>query len=1133
MKSASRRPVSQGLFWLASILFFTSGATGLAYQVIWFKRFAHVWGSSSLAFASVGASFLFGLGLGAYLIGRYADYFDRPLRWYGVCELAIGALALVIPFEIQFLIEASANFYSQLPDDPLWRYLVQFAVTLLVVGPPCILMGGTLPLLIRQLTARDGSIDQATGWLYAINTFGAAFGCYITGFHLLAAFGLYWTNIGTAVVNLLIGVVAVAYSMRIAVHRLEKPTTLAESPADAALGVNWSMAGLYLAVALSGLGALVLEMTWSRQLALAMGGSTYAYSSTLFVVLVGIALGSLIFHVALRPVASRPWLPVAVIGILAVSCLVGHWSLPALSAMMGENVKLRATPAGNALVCSGAAMWLELLPSIAMGILFPLFVHLTRESAAAVGRTVGDVYAWNTLGSIAGASLTAVLLFPIIGTAGAVALAVALYVLALLLVLPIRSLAERGLALGCLAVGAVIVYCVQLPQDPMLTNIGMYMYGAQKERMQTMKGVYFAEGASSNVFVTRVGSKQASLRVNGKVDASDGLDMQTQLGLAYFPRLLNPTAKDVLVIGFGSGTTSGTSLLFPDTQVTCCEIEPAVYRASEQGIFDHINHRPYAKTLSYLLKEFEKNNPGKSPSAEERAEMERQARFRVIFGDGRSTLQGSNKKYDLVISEPSNPWLAGVSNLFTKEFFAAARKHLNPGGVLAQWIQTYNFTRDDYMMIVRTLLTEFKHCGMVKLANGADTILLASNEPLTPTQEGIAALQKVVDANPEISQDLKAWFTTTDLRLLLLRFYTGDERTLVAAIEDAPSQVINEDLNLRLEFDAPTHLFQQLPPENAAREWVSKEIQSDAWTQQLASSVGIETNSPEYHILQAEQEVRGTQDAKLSVDAKRALVDKAIRHYQDAISLKPDHSEAYRGIAQMYSAKREHDKAVAVLRDLLKKRPRDTAALALMAEQLVLAKQPQEAIDALTELVKIEPKRRETLARLSNLLVEQKQQGKAIAPLQELVELEPQNAEAQGQLADVLLTQKRATEAIPHLRKALELRPLSQNDPTKPAPPNIVWANNLAWVLATHPDASQRNGAEALRWAEEACKATGYKLEFLDTLAAAHAEAGQWDQAIKYCEQFLSQAQISRPDLVDAARSRLKLYQAHQPYRES
>ena len=139
----------------------------------------------------------------------------------------------------------------------------------------------------------------------------------------------------------------------------------------------------------------------------------------------------------------------------------------------------------------------------------------------------------------------------------------------------------------------------------------------------------------------------------------------------------------------------------------------------------------------------------------------------MVFGDGRTELQGGGRSYDLIISEPSNPWLAGVSNLFTAEFFQAAQAHLNPGGVLAQWIQTYHFTFDDYLMIVRTMRSVFPHCGLMFLTMGFDTLLLASDEPLLPDRQDIDEMQRLIDASPEVTKDLLKWFNTSDVRILL------------------------------------------------------------------------------------------------------------------------------------------------------------------------------------------------------------------------------------------------------------------------------------------------------------------------------------------------------------------------------
>ncbi|MEX0676821.1 MAG: tetratricopeptide repeat protein [Pirellulales bacterium] len=1044
-------------------MFFISGATGLAYQVVWFKRFSHVWGSSSLAFAAVAGSFLFGLGLGAYLFGRSADRAAIPLRWYGVCELLIGAMALVIPFEIAALVDASVGLYARIPEQPLLRYLVQFCITLLVVGPPCVLMGGTLPLLIRQLTARDGSLDQATGWLYAINTFGAAAGCYLTGFHLLPSLGLLWTNNFAAAVNLAIGLVALAAgnaAERLSVGR----SAPGRGGAVQAPLAAWSpqLAGLYAATALAGCAALVLEMTWTRQLSLVLGGSTYALSATLFVVLLGIALGSLTFHGFLRGVASSPMLPPAVIAMVVLGTLAGIWMLPALSiSVWPQSVReLRSGQMGNGAICVAVSAAVELLPAVGMGILFPLFVHLTRASAAKVGSAVGNIYAWNTFGSIAGASLTAVLLFPRIGTSGASALAAAMYVVSLLGIMPWRGTVNLAKVGAAAAAGAAAVVLVARPIDPRLTNMGLYLYGQDVygddlgEWNATLKPLYFREGASSNVFVARKIPNSVSLRVNGKVDASNGVDMATQTGVAYFPRMFKPDAKEVLVIGFGSGCTSGRSLLFPNTHVTCCELEPAVYAAAEH--FGQFNSRPHEKTRAALLAKNAKLPPQQRLTSEQIDDM---AQFSIIFGDGRTALQGSGKKYDIVISEPSNPWIAGISNLFTREFFRAAREHLTDGGVLAQWIQAYNFTLDDYLMIVRTMRSEFPYCGLVELSGGVDTLLLASTRPLAPDPKRLAALEEIIEATPTMKADFEAWFGGTDLRWVLLSNYVLGSEPLDRLVGSSRSRALNTDLHLRLEFDAPLQLFRQLPPKETVT-YALAVASDDRWKSQLAGSLGLRAQTPEFYVTLGDFFCKqATTFTLVQPKLNSYYWERAAHSYQNALNLEPDHALAKRSLAR------------------------------------------------------------------TRLWLDTKSDPEIT--LRKLVELEPGDAVAHAQLASLLLGKKNRPEAAKHYREALRLQPeLSFETRT------YTWANNLAWLLATSPESELRDGPEAVRLAKLACQiAQDNDPGALDTLAAALAEVGRFQEAIEACKRAIELAP-EQAKLVKSVKDRLKLYEASQPYHE-
>ena len=776
-------------FRTASLLFFLSGLAGLAYEVIWFKRFSHVWGNSSLAMAAVVASFLFGLAVGAQRFGRIADRSPLPLRWYGACEAAIGILALLIPFEIQGLIGFSSALYSWFSQYVWAHTFLRFLLTFLVIGPPCILMGGTLPLLIKQFTPPDSPRNEAAGWLYAVNTLGAACGCYLTGFHLLPSLGLLWTNILIAALNLFVAMES--YRLARKLQKVIGETTKSTAEAEAshrALERNPTMRNslpiLYLCSAGTGFAALILEMVWTRQLALILGGTTYAFTSMLFVILIGIGLGSFLFSYH-EKIGTNPFRALTgCIFLLILSTLLGYFLIPYLTLFVGYARLWRAYQIANALICIAVSAVLELVPAVMMGFLFPLFIALARTGDPAVGKAVGNLYAWNTLGSILGASLTSLIFIVYLGSAGTIALALLLYSAVPIFFIrhPHRKYGwpiPISLFLGCLMVMGTLKN-----HDPLVTHVGLFMYGGV--RIHTLKIIrdllFFQEGPTCSVLVTSELDNRA-LRVNGKVDASTTGDMATQLGSCYIPFFLRPQSRNVMVVGFGSGTTSGAALLFPDTKVTCCEIEPAVFAASPY--FSAVNHSP-----------------------------ERSPRFSMILDDGRNFLQATRDRYDLIISEPSNPWMAGLANLFTREYYLAVKKRLLPGGIFIQWIQTYAFTLQDYAMVARTIMGVFPHYALYTPAEG-DTLLLASDSPLTPSAETLRTAQSQVDSLPPVVADLEKYFGTKDIASLLFTHALLDESGLRNLIHKDPSTPIHTDLNLRLEFDAPLRLFLPLePPEN-------------------------------------------------------------------------------------------------------------------------------------------------------------------------------------------------------------------------------------------------------------------------------------------------------------------------------
>ncbi len=765
---------------LASALFALSGFTGLCYETVWFKRLGHVWGSSSLAMASVIAAFLLGLGLGARIFGSYADRSRRPLAWYGLFEILIGVWALVLPGAISWISERASPLSVSLGGQPLVLGLARLALTFALIGPPCMLMGATLPILTRQLAGLGVGVGKSAAWLYAFNTLGAALGAYAAGFHLLDTLGLVWTNGLAAALNIAVGVAAIAIARRATLDvDPREHDVVAPSPEFAPLS-------RVLAVSLAtGCASITLQMVWARQLSLLVGPTTYAFSSCLWVFIFGIGLGSLLFRLRLeRPGALERTLCAASL-VVVLPALIGWALLPQLSELMGHLRDVRIGASANAAVCSAVSAVLEFVPTLGMGMMFPALVELTRASAARAGSAVGRVYAWNTIGSVAGAALTSMLLVPSLGSFWTFRAALGAYALA-----PAALFGARGPSLVTTVVCAIALLAQWRASDPLDTNLGTYIYGPEVAELTRadFKPLFFAEGPSCNVlvlegepfatpFLSRPPERLINLRVHGKIDASSANDMPMQLGMAYLPRFLNPAAREVVVIGMGSGATLGAAAVFEGTNATCCEIEPSIVEGAR--FFEGFNH-----------------------GAVDRDNV------RIVLDDGRSYVQGHPGGWDLILSQPSNPWIAGVANLFTEDFYRTARARLNRGGLFAQWIQAYSFTAQDFALVLRTLTRVFPHCVLVRVSD-YDLLLVAGDRPVAPTAETLVRAQELVEGNSAAKTDLERYFQTTDVRALMFTHLLLDERGVQRFLTAVGGDGLNTDANMRLEFDAPRRLFHE------------------------------------------------------------------------------------------------------------------------------------------------------------------------------------------------------------------------------------------------------------------------------------------------------------------------------------
>ncbi len=707
-------------------LFFLSGSLGLIYEVVWLRMLILIFGSTHFAVSTVLTAFMAGLAIGAWVIGREIDRRWDPLVVYGVFEIGIGAYALGIPWLFGFLEPVSRWLWAEFSPSFYWFSLLRFFFVGAVLVVPASLMGGTLPALSRFVTRRQERMGLSVGSLYGVNTFGAVAGTAATGFVLVPALGVQKTIWAAAAMNVAVGVLALALAAR---TRRAANAAGAARESEPAAGRATSIpprVTLVLAVfAASGFIAMVYEIAWTRVLSLIIGSSVYAFTIMLTTFLVGLAVGaSLMSRFADRTGSRLGADGIAILlasaGLSAFATLFLFHELPYAfaSAFRSIHEDRGDSPAGHLMlfalqfVLSGAVM---LPPTLFLGGIFPLAVRICGDHLRQVGRTVGTAYASNTLGTIFGSALGGFLVVPLFGIQGSILFAITVNMLlgAVLVVLACeRRTRARVLAGVLLVVAAAGCWPAQPKWNTLLMNSGLYKYAADMtDEDLTESGfysftegdfdlVFYREGVTATVMVAaQKGSGDLWLSVNGKIDASSVGDLQTQLLSGHVPLILSEERDDVAVIGYASGITVGSATLHPVRSVTAVEIEPAVIDASRE--FTAHNHDPLG-------------NPD----------------VQIVEGDGRNFLLVEERTFDVIISEPSNPWMTVASNLFTREFFEIGRSRLNPGGVFCQWLQLYGMQLEDLRALARTFAEVFPHVVVFNTIRDSDLLLLGANRPI-------------------------------------------------------------------------------------------------------------------------------------------------------------------------------------------------------------------------------------------------------------------------------------------------------------------------------------------------------------------------------------------------------------------
>ena len=782
--------------WVILLCFFASGMSSLVYQVVWVRELVLVFGATTFAVSTVLTSFMGGLALGSYYFGRRSERVTRPLRLYGLLEIGIGLYGIAVPLIFAALPSVYHSFWrwTQFPFFALSFVRFLFATLVLIV--PTALMGATLPVL-ASFYARDAvRIGLRVGALYALNTFGAVLGAAATGFVLIPAVGMNATTTTAATINILLGVVALTVSRRIeaarsaeAVPDLSKGPPLSQKKArtfDREVSRR-QVATVIAGFAVSGFVALSYEVIWSRVLSLIIGSSVYAFSIMLTTFLIGLAGGAAI---AARFV-DRIRMPVLTFALLevgvGVASLIGAYLFDDLPYVFVQLYRWIDSSAFGLLLFARflVASLVIIVPTLLLGALFPLVVRIisSGKRIRAAGRTVGDAYAANTVGAIAGSFASGFILVPWLGLLGSMRLCVALnFIVAAITFIAagydssaeksqrLRTRAGIGVAASVIMVIAAVL--ISPPWDPEIMSSAVYRYApslTDKTRQELSdylkhgqgETIFYKEGITATVAVQQQGGGRV-LKVNGKPEASTAGDMPTQILIGALPLLVREKSDDVLLIGLGSGVTLGSVEQFPVKHVTCVELEPAVIEASHR--FEDVNNKPL-------------DDP----------------RLRLVSNDGRNFIYTTDEKFDVIVSEPSNPWVTGVANLFTLEYFKRGAERLKDDGLFSQWLQIYEMAPEDVRTLIATFRAAFPQVYLFRGAEG-DLMLLGSKSERRLNLSNISAHLQ----DSTISADLKR-VGTTRASDIISRFYLGPaEITNLSA-----GARLNTDDNALIEFNAP------------------------------------------------------------------------------------------------------------------------------------------------------------------------------------------------------------------------------------------------------------------------------------------------------------------------------------------
>jgi len=1054
-ETMASRHSTMPLFVLVLTCFFISGLTGLIYQILWVRMIVKIIGSAPFAVSIVLTVFMGGLGLGSYLAGLFIDRVKRPLRLvriYGLLELCVGAYGLILPLLLIIFQPVYSVLYNRFFENFIGYNLLTFAGCTFLLVLPVTCMGATLPVLSRFFVTRIAQVGTHVGRLYGLNTIGAAVGSLLCGFWLIHGLGVWGTLVFAIFLNTGIGVLCLLAGTPLLPFKL--PPTVEDRPTaesvkkDRTCMIPFRAEGLparypLIVFAVSGFCAMAYEVIWVRLLGLIVGPTTYSFTIVLTTFITGLALGSIFFG-WLADKTSR-----------ATALLFFTQVAAALSALLSSQVMgnsqfffskliyhFRGNFAELILAKSSILFIFMFFPTFCLGAAFPLVGKLCTHSLAQTGRSIGFAYAINTIGAVLGSFCAGFVLIPLLGKEQSLSLVIALQALTAVTVggfVFLRKEKSRltwpSLLLPAL-LGCVLVFYYPhwdrkqlskgkyhrfvLPKEGKTGWLdalfhGTALYAGQDDR----ELVYYGDGIGGFTTVLKkgpnpLGKVDYMLLNSGKVDASSTKnDMVPQTLFAHFPMLFHPHPDDVLVLGLASGITSGEILHYPVKRLDTVEINRQVVAASD--FFLPWNNQVLSNPKSEL-----------------------------IIQDGRAHLELTDRTYDVIISEPSNPWMAGLATLFTREFMELAKSRLKDGGIFVQWIHSYQMDWPTFALVGRTFSKVFPN-GLLVTANpegkiGSDFLLVglkgdgrldvnvaAANLPCARRSTNMRLLNPTLFYNLILSEDLAKVFG---------------------------QGIINTDNRPWLEFKAPKLMYlaafdQTIANNLAKKRLLSKETETivrhnktDIDTQIDLAEYAFSFNVHSRNMVDLSGATKQQRDHYKKVltsycagniihdfsfidddSLRKECLLLNIASIRDKLPLLPDKAPAYRHIGLSAFQNGMPEEAIQPLFEALRLNPKDPIANTVLKNALAAQQMEGKALATVQRQLKEDPVNPALYYQLGNLYAARRDLDQARLQFETALSIDPEFTSAVTALGSLWARQKAYEKAVTWYKKALTLEP--------------------------------------------------------------------------------------------------------------